>query len=485
MTPPDSNRNESEPRLSRAQSREPQGSGPNRMTPSDSDRIHCKEWDHAYLWHPFTQMREWLAEEPLVIERAEGKHLIDSDGNRYFDGVSSLWCNVHGHGRREIVEAIRAQFDAVAHTTLLGLTSVPAIVFAKRLIEAVPQGLERVFYSDSGATAVEIALKMAFEYWQLRGESERTLFASLAESYHGDTIGAMSVGYSEVFHKRYRPILFPCLRLTPPHVFRYYRRASAEAALEQALGEAEQTLRENRKRIAALIVEPLMQGAAGMWAHPVEYLAGLHRLCRENNILFIADEVAVGFGRTGKLFACEHAGITPDLMCLGKGISGGVLPLAATLTTPEIFEAFLGEYEERKTFFHGHTYTGNPLACAAAIASLDLFAKDNTLARMTLRIELLRRLLCPLSELDHVAAIRQWGYMVGIELAEDAATGRPYPPERRIGKQVILEARKRGVMLRPLGDVIILMPPLSSTEEELKQLVAVTEESIQAVTKGW
>ncbi|OFV92643.1 MAG: adenosylmethionine--8-amino-7-oxononanoate transaminase [Acidobacteria bacterium RIFCSPLOWO2_02_FULL_61_28] len=453
------------------------------MTAPDSEQTRWKNWDHAYLWHPFTQMREWFAEEPLVIERAEGNTLIDSDGNRYFDGVSSLWSNVHGHGRREIVEAIRVQLDAVAHTTMLGLTHVPGTVLAKRLIEAAPPGLERVFYSDSGATAVEIALKMAFEYWQLRGESERTLFVSLAESYHGDTIGAMSVGYSEAFHKRYRPLLFPCLRIAPPHVFRYCRRASPEAALEQALREAEETLRENWKRIAALIVEPLMQGAAGMWAHPVEYVKGLHRLCREYNILFIADEVAVGFGRTGKLFACEHAGVTPDLMCLGKGISGGVLPLAATLATPEIFEAFLGEYEERKTFFHGHTYTGNPLACAAGIASLDLFLKDNTLVQMAPRIELLRDLLRPLSELDHVADIRQWGYMVGIELAEDVPSRRPYPPGQRIGKQVILEARRRGFLLRPLGDVIVLMPPLSTTEEELRRLVAVTAESIQAVTQ--
>lgn len=453
------------------------------MTAPDHDRMHWKAWDHAYLWHPFTQMREWLAEEPLVIERAEGNYLIDSDGTRYFDGVSSLWCNVHGHGRREIVEAIRAQLDAVAHTTMLGLTNAPATVLAKRLIEVAPPGFERVFYSDSGATAVEIALKMAFEYWQLRGETERTLFVSLAESYHGDTMGAMSVGYSEAFHQRYRPLLFPCLRIAPPHAHRYYRRASAEAALELALREAEKVLSENRKRAAALIVEPLMQGAAGMWAHPAEYFAGLHRLCRENDILFIADEVAVGFGRTGRLFACEHAGITPDLLCLGKGISGGVLPLAATLTTPEIFEAFLGDYEERKTFFHGHTYTGNPLACAAAIASLDLFATDHTLKRMAPRIELLRELLEPLGQLDHVADIRQWGFMVGIELVEDIVTGRPYPPEQRIGKQVILEARKRGVMLRPLGDVIILMPPLSTTDEELRCLVAVVSESIQAVTQ--
>ena len=452
------------------------------MMTSASDRNCWKQWDHAYLWHPFTQMREWLAEDPLVIERAEGNYLFDSEGKRYFDGVSSLWANVHGHGRREIVEAIRNQLDAVAHTTMLGLTNIPATVLGKKLVEAAPRGLQRVFYSDSGATAVEIALKMAYEYWQLRGDSGRDLFVSLAQSYHGDTIGAMSLGYSEDFHSRYRRLLFPRLRISPPHLYRYYLRETAEDSLAHALQEAERTLSENRSQIAALFVEPLMQGAAGMWNQPVEYLAGLHRLCRQHNILFIADEVAVGFGRTGRLFACEHAGITPDLMCLGKGISGGTLPLAATLTTEEIFDAFLGEYEEQKTFFHGHTYTGNPLACAAGVASLDLFAKDDTLGRLQPLIALLSGLLEPIREQANVADVRQWGLMVGIELAEDVTTRRPYPAGRRIGKQVILEARKRGVILRPLGDVIVLMPPLSTTAQELESLVSVTAESIRAVT---
>ncbi len=451
---------------------------------SGHDPSSLKQWDHSFLWHPFTPMREWMTEDPLFITRAEGNYLLDQQGNRYFDGVSSLWANVHGHGRPEIVEAIRNQLDAVAHTTMLGLSNIPATVFAKKLIDAAPSGLRRVFYSDAGATATEIALKMAFEYWALQGDTKRDCYVSLAESYHGDTIGAMSVGYSEDYHSRYRPLLFPCLRIAPPHAFRYYRMESPGQALTHALEEAERTLRENRERIAALFVEPLMQGAAGMWAHPVEYLSGLHRLCRENNILFIADEVAVGFGRTGRMFACEHAGISPDLMCLGKGISGGVLPLAATLATEEIFEAFLGEYEERKTFFHGHTYTGNPLACAAAFASLDLFAKENTLGRMTPLIAQMERLLQPVREQDHVSDVRQWGFLVGIELAEDAAARKPFPAAKRIGKRVILEARKQGVIIRPLGDVIILNPPLSITAQELDRLVHVTAESIRTVMKS-
>lgn len=438
-----------------------------------------KQWDHAYSWHPFTQMREWMAEEPLFIERAEGHYLIDTQGRRYFDGSSSLWCNVHGHGRREIVEAIAGQAGKVAHSTMLGLSNLPATELARRLIDIAPKGLQRVFYSDSGATAVEAALKMAFAYWQLRGEPGRDLFVSLNEGYHGDTIGALSVGYLELFDRPYRQLLFPCVKLNPPHFYRYYRRQPMVEAVKNALADAELVLTRDRRRIAALVIEPLMQAAAVMWNHPVEYLQGLDRLCRDNKILLIADEVATGFGRTGRMFACDHAGISPDLMCLAKGLSGGTLPLAATLTTEEIFSAFLGEFEERKTFFHGHTYTGNPVACAAALASLDLFETDRVWEKLPGTIVVLRDALQQLQGLPHVADIRQWGVMTGIELAEDAAARRAFPPAKRMGKRVILAARRRGIILRPLGDVVILNPPLSTTAEEMRNLVAMTGESIE------
>ena len=442
-----------------------------------------KRWDHAYLWHPFTQMCEWMAEDPVVIQSAEGNYLIDTDGRRYFDGVSSLWCNVHGHGRQEIVDAISKQATSVAHSTMLGLTHPPGIEVAKRLIEIAPRGLQRVFYSESGATAVEIALKMAFGYWQLRGEPGRDLFVSLTEAYHGDTVGTMSVGYSEPFDRLYRPLLFPCLKINPPHLFRYFRRETPEDAVRHAIEEAEHIITRDRKRIAALIVEPLMQGAAGMWDQRVEYLQGLRRICTDNHVLMIADEVAVGFGRTGRMFACEHAGVTPDLMCLGKGITGGTLPLAATLATEEVFEAYLGKYEEYKTFFHGHTYTGNPIACAAALASLQLFQTGSVLEHVSNLVCVFQKLLAEVRQLPNVADVRQWGLMVGIELAEDVAARRPFPAKERVGKRVIVEARKRGIILRPLGDVIILMPPLSTSEGELRQLVAVTRESIEGVTQ--
>jgi adenosylmethionine---8-amino-7-oxononanoate aminotransferase len=444
-----------------------------------------KRLDHTYLWHPFTQMREWIAEEPCIIVRGDGHYLVDVNGRKYLDGVSSLWCNLHGHRKKELDDAIKSQLDCIAHSTFLGLSHMPGIQLAAQLIELAPKGLRRVFYSDSGATAVEIALKMAVQYWQLKGETKRTRMASLAESYHGDTVGAMSLGYSETFDRFHKSLLFPVLRLTPPHVFRYLKRASEEEALKSAIREAEEKLTQDKNSLAALIMEPLMQGAAGMWSQPPGYVWALREICRRQGILFIADEVATGFGRTGKMFACEHEDVCPDILCLGKGITGGYLPLAATLTTEEIFSAFLGEYKEFKTFFHGHTYTGNPLGCAVALASLDLFKQQNIIERMQPKIAYLkRRLKQDFLPLAHVADVRQWGFMVGIELVEDKNERRSYPPENRMGHKVILEARKRGVMIRPLGDVIILMPPLTIAEEELETLLDVILDCIRMLTES-
>ena len=449
-----------------------------------TEREKLKQLDHTYLWHPFTQMQEWMAEEPVIISRGDGHYLIDAQGKKYLDGVSSLWCNVHGHRKKEIDGAIKDQLDRIAHSTFLGLSHAPGIQLAEKLIGIAPLGLKRVFYSDSGATAVEIALKMAVQYWQLKGATERTLIASLAESYHGDTVGSMSMGYSEMFHRFHKSLLFPVLRLTPPHVFRYYQRMSDGDALDAALKDAEQKLSENRDRLAALVMEPLMQGAAGMWAQPVEYVSALSEMCRRNGILLILDEVATGFGRTGKMFACEHAGVAPDILCLAKGITGGYLPLAATLATEKIFSAFLGEYREYKTFFHGHTYTGNPLGCAAAVANLELFEGDDIITKMAPGIRYLAERLREVRKLAHVSDTRQWGYMAGIELVEDKEERKNYPPERRLGHRVILEARKRGVLIRPLGDIVILMPPLTISGEQLTTLLDVVYESIRAVTEG-
>ena len=443
-----------------------------------------KQLDHSYLWHPFTQMQEWMGEDPVIISRGDGHYLVDDQGRKYLDGVSSLWCNVHGHRKKELDEAIKDQLDRIAHSTFLGLSHVPGIQLAQKLIEIAPKGLQRVFYSDSGATAVEIALKMAVQYWQLQGEEKRTQIASLAESYHGDTVGSMSMGYSETFHRFHKSLLFPVIRITPPHVFRYYQQLSEADALQAALQEAEQRLVENKDTLAALVIEPLMQGAAGMWAQPVGYIKALSEMCQRSGILFILDEVATGFGRTGKMFACQHDGVTPDILCLAKGITGGYLPLAATLTSEEIFSAFLGRYIEFKTFFHGHTYTGNPLGCAAALANLEIFQRENVIEKLQPRIAYLqKRLSEEFGAMRHVSDVRQWGYMIGIELVDDRAGGKSYAPEKRMGHRVILEARKRGVMIRPLGDVIVLMPPLSMDEIELATLLDIVYDCILVVTE--
>ena len=440
-------------------------------------------WDRAHLWHPFTQMADWLAEEPLVIAEAEGTTLVDTAGRRYLDGVSSLWCNVHGHRHPALDAAVHAQLGRVAHTTLLGLGNVPSIELARALVDVVPRGLTRVFYSDAGATAVEAALRIALQYQQLRGETRRTRFASLVEAYHGDTLGAVGVGFSETFHRWLAPAVAPAVRLTPPHVFRWQRRMDPEAALGAALAEAEREFAAHGPTLAAIIVEPLVQGAAGMWIHPPAYLRALRTLADRHGTLLIADEVATGFGRTGRLFACEHAGVSPDLLCLAKGISGGYLPLAATLATEDVFAAFLGPYEEFRAFFHGHTYTGNPLACAVGLASLRLFSEERTLERLAPKIARLReRLAADVAPLPHVGDVRQKGFMVGIELVADRETRAPYPPAARIGQRVGRAARARGVVVRPLGNVIVLMPPLAIALADLDRLVDVVRDAVHEVT---
>ena len=450
------------------------------MTTSYED---LKAWDRAHVWHPFTQMLDWMSEDPLVISSGEGNYLIDLQGNRYLDGVSSLWCNLLGHNHPRINAAIKSQLDQIAHSTLLGLSNVPSTLLARKLAEISPQGLTRVFYSDSGSTSTEIALKIAFQYWQLRGETRRIKFASLVEAYHGDTLGAVSVGYSELFHHFYRPLLTETVRLIPPHLFRFRDGMSEQEALQAAVDDARRKLSDNRDELAALIVEPLMQGAAGMWSQPVEYVQALRRLTRELGILLICDEVATGFGRTGKMFACQHAEIAPDLLCLAKGMTGGYLPLAATLTTEAVFSAFLAPYDEFKTFFHGHTYTGNPLGCAAALATLEVLEGEDIVAGLQPGITFLEHQLeARIAPLPRVADIRQWGFMVGIELMHDPERRTPYDAAEKVGVRVILEARKQSVLIRPLGNVIVLMPPLSITLDELEELIGVVRTSITRVT---
>ncbi|HEV7750539.1 MAG TPA: adenosylmethionine--8-amino-7-oxononanoate transaminase [Baekduia sp.] len=418
--------------------------------------------DREVLWHPFTQQQGWIAEDAPIIERGEGCTLFDTDGTAYLDGVSSLWCTVHGHRHPALDAAVRAQLDRVAHTTMLGLSHPPAIELAEKLLAVAPKGdreLTRVFYSDNGSTANEIALKMAFQWHKIRGDEQRTKFVYLDMSYHGDTIGSVSVGGIDLFHTLFRPMLFDGLRTVP----------GDPADLERILAE-------HGHEVAALIMEPLVQGAAGMLMHPEGYLRAVRELCDRYDVLMICDEVATGFGRTGTMFACEQEGVVPDIMSVAKGLTGGYLPLAATLATERIYQGFLGEFEEFKTFFHGHTYTGNPLACAAAIATLEVFEQEGTLAALQPKLELLAELLDDhVAPLSTVAEIRRLGTMVGIELTA-------FPLESRMGHQVTLAARERGAIVRPLGDVIVLMPPLAITEDELRRLVAITAEAIAVAT---
>jgi adenosylmethionine---8-amino-7-oxononanoate aminotransferase len=414
--------------------------------------------DREHVWHPFTQQQGWVEEEPLMIERGEGSHVIDGDGRRYIDGVSALWCNVHGHRHPTIDRAVHEQVDRISHSTMLGLSHPGATELAGRLVEIAPAGLSRVFYSDSGSTAAEIALKMAFQYQQQRGgeHTKRTSFVRLRDAYHGDTIGSVSVGGIDLFHTAYRPLLFETHAAEPGD-------AASLARILAVHGE----------EVAAVIVEPLVQGAAGILVHPPGYLRAVRQLCDHHGVLLICDEVATGFGRTGTMFACEQERVSPDLMCLAKGLTGGYLPLAATLATEEIYEGFLGAPEEQRTFFHGHTYTGNPLACAAALANLDVFETERTILRLQPKIRLAQESLAEIAEMPEVAEVRGRGFMIGIDLGE-------HDPALRMGHRVTLEARKRGAIVRPLGDTVVLVPPLSISKGDLRRLLEITAVSIEA-----
>lgn len=502
--------------------------------------------DLQYLWHPFTPMRDWRSHDPLIITHGEGPWLIDAHGRRYIDGTSSLWCNVHGHRCEAIDQAVRDQLDRIAHTTLLGLSHPQVATLARRLCERAPHDehrqLGQVFFSDSGATATELALKMAIGYWHHRGDAKHDTFVALQGAYHGDTTGSMSVGYSELFHRPFRHMVFhtefvdapdpsefpseccqhdeataPCEQATAGFTFPSACAAMQQRAMDHALQAMQAKLESLAGRVAAVMVEPLVQGAAGMVVHPTGFLRALRQMCDRYDTLLIADEVATGFGRTGRMFACEHEDVTPDLLCMGKGITGGYLPLAATLATRTIAEAFEGEWHEHRTLYHGHTYTGNPLGCAAANASLDLFEKHDLLNQVQRKSHIIAEQLQSLrdrSRFGHVVDVRQCGMMVGIvvrdpqlpggeatkswlqgpstEADTDQAIGGgasggdfgeieaddAQRPPRRFAYEICRAARDKGVIIRPLGHVIVLMPPLAIDEPTLEKLLRVTIETI-------
>jgi len=450
--------------------------------------------DKAHVWHPFTAMAEWTARDPVIIASGRREFLTDTEGNRYIDGFSSMWANLHGHRRREIDKAIRTQLGRIAHSTLLGLASPPSIELAERLVALAPKSLGRVFYSDSGATAVEVALKMAFQYWRQcpKPQPRRSKFVNLSLGYHGDTLGAVSVGGIAQFHALYRPLLFETIQAPAPYCYRCPMDAEPATCGMACAAEMERILADRADQVAAVILEPLVQGAGGMITHPPGYLRRVAAACHRHEVLLVCDEVATGFGRTGRMFACEHEQIRPDLLCLAKGISGGYLPLAATLAAERIYETFLGDpagpirppvLGAGRTFFHGHTYTGNALACAAGLASLEIFKKDRVLNRIGQLAVAMAEHLKPVAEMPHVGQVRQRGLMVGIELVADRQTRRTYPAEERRGWRTCLAARKHGVWVRPLGDVVVLMPPYCISDRNLARLVAAVRDGIAEVTE--
>ena len=445
--------------------------------------------DKKYLWHPFTQMKGWLAEEPIIIAEGRGCFLKDVYGKWYLDGVSSLWVSIHGHRKQEVDDAVRAQLGKIAHTTLLGASNVPAIQLAEKLIGLTEKSfanirprLSKVFYSDNGSTSVEVAVKLAYQYWSHKGINGRKSFLSLHNGYHGDTLGAVGIGGIDIFNSVFGPLLFKSFRAPSPYCYRCEMgqvSPSCSLACLKAMGDI---LEQHADEIAAVVIEPLVQAAGGIIVWPDGYLKGVRELCNRYKVLLIADEVATGFGRTGKMFACEHESVVPDIMCLSKGITNGYMPLAATLTTNEIFEAFLGEFGELKTFFHGHSYTGNPLACSAALACLQVFEKEDTLQEVADKIACLESKLENIAALPHVGNVRNKGLMAGIELVRDKLSKETYPWEEKMGWEVAYRARARGVLIRPLGNVIVIMPPLAISRKSLERLMDVIKESIIAAT---
>lgn len=459
---------------------------PGSASASGLSNAELQALDRRVLWHPFTQQRAWVGEDFPVIVAAEGCELIDADGRRYLDGVASLWCAVHGHRVPQIDAAVREQLERVGHSTLLGLGGENATLLAEQLIELAPAGLTRVFYSDSGSTAVEVALKMAFQAFRQRegAETKRRRFLCLDNAYHGDTIGSVSVGGIDLFHEIFRPLLFHTERVSVPTG---HSAALREADMPRCLAALDALLAERGEEFAALVIEPGVQGAAGIRVYPEGFTRAVAERCRAAGMLLVLDEVATGFGRSGSLFAAEREGVEPDLLCLAKGLSGGYLPLAATLASEPIYEAFLGGYEEFRSFFHGHTFTGNPLACAAALASLELCRAPDFLARAEHLGARLADGFAALHDHPNVLEVRRYGTMFGIDLVR-AHGAADTPPEffetaRRTGHRVTEAARERGVIVRPLGDTVVCMPPHVMSDAQIDRLVEVVCASIDVAVR--
>jgi adenosylmethionine-8-amino-7-oxononanoate aminotransferase len=437
--------------------------------------MRAKEWlrkDLRHSWHPYTQMGALASDPPLLVDRAEGLFLFDADGNRYYDAISSWWCVVHGHGHPRIREAVARQMERLDHVLFAGVTHEPAVRLAERLSAVAPPGLSRVFFSDNGSTAVEVALKMSLQYWRNVGREEKTEFVCLDRGYHGDTTGCMSVSGVDAFLSAFRPILFPARRVPSPYCYRCPEGKEYPGCGVPCVGSIGQALSEGAGKVAAVILEPLLLGAGGMIVYPPEYLSEAARLAREHGAHLIVDEVATGFGRTGTMFACERARVSPDFLCVSKGLTSGTVPLAATLTTAEVFEAFLGDPGGGKTFHHGHTYTANPIGCAAALASLDLFEEEGVVERVENLAPRLAEGVRALADLPPVGDIRHIGMVAALELVRDRGTKEPLPGTDPVFRAVRREGLRRGLFLRPLGNVVYLFLPQAVTREAMDDILS-------------
>ena len=447
--------------------------------------MNYKETDFSHIWHPFTQATQWFERDPLIVSKAEGFYLYDREGRKYLDGVSSLWCNVHGHSHPEFVKAGKDQVEKLCHSTILGASHEPIIEATKRLVEIAPKHLTRVFYSDSGTSAVEAAIRIALESCQKTGKARKTKLVSLAGAYHGDTLGAVGIGFLDFFHGPLKSSVVESHRVNPPHVFRYYEGMSEEEALEKSIKELEKFFSEKAKELAAFFVEPIVQGAAGIWIHQENYLAKISELCKANDVLLIVDEVATGFYKTGSLFSHQLAKIEPDMMVLGKGLSGGMLPISCVLAREELFESFSGRPSEGKTFFYGQTFAGNPLAARFQEVNLRLIADGEPEAGLDKRIETFGNLITDkISTLPHVEEVRRKGLMTAIELTSKPGERSPYGADEEIGVKIVQAGKELGLFIRPLGNAMILMPAPSMPEPEIKFLVEATAQAIQTVTEG-
>ncbi len=427
--------------------------------------------DLKYIWHPYTQMKDCQNWPPILIEKARGAKLYDDKGNFYYDTISSWWCNVHGHNHPKIKAAIKKQLNSLEHVLFAGFTHKPAVLLAEKLVSLTPKNLTKVFFSDNGSTAVETALKMSFQYWRNVGRKSKTKFVSLDLAYHGDTIGAMSLGGNTVFNKAFDPLRFESFKVPTPYCYRCPIGKERKSCNLDCIKPLESTLKKHKDKIAAVILGPLLMGAAGMIIYPAEYLKQATELAKKYNVHLILDEVATGFGRTGKMFACEHVSVQPDFICLSKAITSGTLPFAATLTTDKIYNAFYDNYEKFKTFYHGHTYTANPLGCAAALASLEIFEEEKTLKKLKTLIPIFHNSLEKFRPLNFVGDVRYIGMAGAIELVRDKKTKQLFDVKERIGRQIFQKALKEHLILRPLGNVIYLFPPLCITKTQLTDIL--------------